>query len=179
MPSQNTVYIICGRTGAGKTTLSKKIASELRAFRISHDEWLLTAFGSDIQQADFKTCCERINELIWRQVEQAITCGIDVILEGWGGRELRDQARQVLTQRNIHHQFITIECPKEVRLERVMRRNKSLNDEGFHITEEDFQRMEELEEGFGADEQCIVLHNSVNNSHPIITPELISSLKRE
>ena len=157
--SDYMVYLISGRTGAGKTTIAKQMQSDLKAFRVSHDELLVTVYGGQINDSDFKVYCERINQLVWLMVEQAFLCGIDVILEGWGTRDLRDQARSRLTRLGAEHEFIYIECDRDTRFRRVMRRNVALANEGFHISEEHFHRMEELREEFDADEQCTVINN--------------------
>jgi predicted kinase len=133
--------------------------SDLKAFRISHDEILRTVYGSQIDESDFRLCCERVNRLVWRQVEQACQCKVDVILEGWGTRELRDQARAELNKMGADYEFIYVECAREVRFERVMRRNEALNDEGFFISEEEFNRMEKLREELDDDEEGSVISN--------------------
>ena len=153
------VYLISGRTGAGKTTIAKQMQLDLKALRVSHDELLRTVYGDQINESDFKVYCERINSLVWKHVEQALLCEVDVILEGWGTRDLRDQARTQLNRLGANYEFIYVECARDIRFQRVMRRNEVLSNEGFHISEEDFDRMEELREEFDGDEQCTVIKN--------------------
>ena len=44
---QALVYLVCGSTGAGKTTYSRKLAQELDGIHFSIDEWMVTLFGED------------------------------------------------------------------------------------------------------------------------------------
>lgn len=136
------------------------MADQLPAFRISHDEWLRLAYGKEIHKSHFSDCCDRINELVWSQIEQFAKFGLDVVLEGWGDRAQRNEARTQLARLGLEFRFYLVDCPKEIRLERVLRRNSNLGREGFFITEKDFNRMEEIDDVFGHDEPFIRIDNS-------------------
>nr|MDA3832182.1 AAA family ATPase [Spirochaetales bacterium] len=157
------VYLMSGRTGAGKTVLSKQMATEKRAFRISHDEWLRKIYGAVIQEENFSETCDNVSELIWVQVEALCELGVSVILEGWGSRILRDKARKKLEALHIDFEFIFVECPADERWLRVQKRNQSAGEEGFHISKEDFDRMESIREEFDDDEPVTVIDNSGHN----------------
>ncbi len=165
--NRSKVYLISGRTGAGKTTFAKRLAAEKKAFRISHDEWLRTAYSPAIKNIPFRERCERINELIWKQVEQLNALGVDVVLEGWGSRRLRDDARMKLRKIGVEHEFFYVECPRNERWKRVQRRNASMSHAGETISKEDFMRMEEIDEELEDDESATVIDNSRSSSlHP-------------
>ncbi len=154
-----TLYLMTGRTGAGKSTISKKMAGELPALHLSHDELLAMAYGDDIGRLDFADCCRRMDELIWRQAQRLHALGIDVVLEGYGSRAMRDGARLQATRIGFVFQMIWVDCPAQERLRRVRLRNQSLNDEGSFITDDDFHRMEALD-GLQADETATIVDNS-------------------
>lgn len=158
--TKSKVYLICGRTGAGKSTLAKQMEMNLSGFRISHDELLHGAYGEDIRDNEFPVCCERINRIVWQQVERFAALGIDVILEGWGGRALRDQARKELTRIGVDFRFIFVACPADIRLERVKMRNEASGGMGVFISETNFNRMEEIAEEFDPDEKVTIVDNS-------------------
>lgn len=163
MTKQNppTLYLITGKTGAGKSTISKKMAKETPAFYLSHDELLVLAYREEgLDALGFKECCERMDDLIWKQAKQLFKLHVDVVLEGYGSREMRDQARKDAEEIGFNCQMIWVYCPTEERLRRVKLRNQNLNDEGYHITEEDFYRMESLDD-LEADEPVIRIDNSV------------------
>lgn len=43
----STVFLICGNTGAGKTTYSIALAEKQHAIRFSTDSWMQTLYGDD------------------------------------------------------------------------------------------------------------------------------------
>ncbi len=108
----------------------------------------------------FRECCDRVNRLIWNQVERMTSFGIDVILEGWGTRDLRDEARRELSRIGLRYQFLLVECPSDIRLERIKERNDNLAGEGGYISGESFNRMEKLKEEFDEDEEFRLIDNS-------------------
>jgi len=156
-------FLISGRTGAGKSTLAKQLTNELSAFRISHDEWLAVLYGPQADLDKFRDSCERVNRLIWLQVASLSKIGVPVVIEGFGSRALRDAARVELQQLGIDYEFLYVDCPRELRWQRVQRRNENLNEEGFFISLEDFQRMEAIKEEFDPDEQVRIVDNSGHN----------------
>ena len=155
-----TLYLIAGHTGAGKSTISKKMAKELLAFYLSHDELLAIAYGDLIGQLDFRECCDRMDKLIWRQANQLFDLKIDLILEGFGTREMREGVKQEAEKIGFHYQLIWVDCPVDERLRRVRERNQNLNDEGYFISDEDFYRMEKANENLTADENAQIIDNS-------------------
>ena len=163
MSRRTKIYLICGGTGAGKTTIAKKMEVDLPAYRISHDEMLLSAYGEKIEKDKFRECCERINRIVWMQVERLSKLGVDIVLEGWGSLSLRDQAREEIERIGIDHEFIYVDCPQEVRFQRVKKRNQKLNGEGYFISEEDFRRMEGTGGKSVRDEKFTRIDNSKHN----------------
>jgi len=159
------VYLISGRTGAGKTTIAKQISQQIPAFRISHDELLLELYGCTIAKSEFREYCERVNQLIWRQISELSRLNVSVVVEGFGSRSLRDIARSELKRLGVDHEFIYVECPKELRWQRVMTRNSDPEYLGFTIEENDFERMETIREEFDADENGQVIDNSGHNKY--------------
>lgn len=41
------IHLVCGSTGAGKTTYAMKLRQQLGALHLSLDEWMVTLFGDD------------------------------------------------------------------------------------------------------------------------------------
>lgn len=44
------IHVICGSTGAGKSTYAKRLQIEIGAVHFSIDDWMVDLFGPDLQQ---------------------------------------------------------------------------------------------------------------------------------
>jgi predicted kinase len=76
-----TVHLVHGFVGCGKTTFSKKLATELPAVRFSSDEWMISLFGNNPDPSFFEKYAHLIHNLIWQTATQLIQNGHDVILD--------------------------------------------------------------------------------------------------
>jgi predicted kinase len=45
-----TIHLVCGATGAGKTTYAQALSQQLGAITFSIDEWMVTLFAPDMPQ---------------------------------------------------------------------------------------------------------------------------------
>jgi predicted kinase len=80
-----TVHLICGSTGAGKTTYAMTLAGRDGALRLSIDEWMTTLFGPDQPEAiRFAWMMERIDRCeaqMWALAEQEAAFGRPVVID--------------------------------------------------------------------------------------------------
>jgi len=47
------LILVCGPTGAGKTTYSLSLSKEIDAIRFSIDPWMQTLFSKDMSSLDY------------------------------------------------------------------------------------------------------------------------------
>jgi predicted kinase len=84
------LILVCGLPGSGKTTLAKRLASEMRAVRLSPDEWK-HSLGIDYYDEEARL---RLEGRLWRLAQELLTLGQSVIMEnGFWAREERDELR--------------------------------------------------------------------------------------
>lgn len=160
------VLMISGKIGAGKTTVAKLIAQKLPAFRISHDEMLVRAYGTKLPTQDFRLCCERINAMAWETVGKLVALKLSVVMEGWGSPALRADARKEMEHIGVPHHFIYVSCSRNERRRRVRERNNELKGEGYHISDADFDRMDATDEEFSENEGFILCANEIPDRDP-------------
>lgn len=158
--------MVNGKIGAGKTTVSKLIASKLPAFRISHDEMLVAAYGPEMPTKNFQLRCERMNDLAWEIAAKMTKLGVSVVMEGWGSGALRNQARRELNRIGVAYEFIYVTCPPEQRRQRVLKRNHNLQGENYRTDEAEFDRMNALDEEIREDERFIFCANETPDRDP-------------
>ena len=83
-----TLHLICGSTGAGKTTHALHLAREFGAIHFSIDDWMVRLFGPDARAAahspDWPWIAERIarcEDMITRQALEVGRLGLSSILD--------------------------------------------------------------------------------------------------
>jgi hypothetical protein len=134
----NTVHLICGLPGAGKTTLAKKIEEENRALRFSLDEWLITLFGRyEITPDNHAAHVERVlacRSVIWMMAERALRLGVDVILDdGFFLKEHRGQYKDLILKAGANPKLYFVDVDSEKLLTRLHNRNSDLPTNNFAI----------------------------------------------
>lgn len=142
------VFMICGSTGAGKSTYSKKLISEFNAIYFSIDEWMKTLFWMDAPNPpSFEWTIDKISRceaLIWSQTQEAINVGHHVVLDlGFSETNQRSKFYQLLNNSSISYQLHFLDVSREDRWERVQKRNNELDKTSIQVIKETFDWMED------------------------------------
>ena len=70
------IHLVCGSTGAGKTTHALKLAREHGALHLSIDDWMVGLFGPDKpERPDWQWIDERVRRCERRMVAAALDVG--------------------------------------------------------------------------------------------------------
>lgn len=156
------IHLICGGTGAGKTTYALKIADELAGVRFSIDEWMTALFWMDSPQPlqpDWSLeRVRRCNEQIWDTAQRVAVRGVPCILDlGLGDAAARARLADLARAANLSVQLHYVDAPAEERWRRTQSRDASRGDtrqlrfdvtrEMFDFTEAMFQPPDEAEMG--------------------------------
>jgi predicted kinase len=142
------IHLIVGNTGSGKTTYATELRKQTNGVIFSIDKWNNTLFLADKTPEDgLDWMLERINRselMIMDLVAQLEASGIDSILDlGFSKFKHRETfrafARSIRAEAKIHF----LDIPSDVRLQRVVSRNKEKGETfEFEVTEQDFHFME-------------------------------------
>ncbi len=133
----STLHLICGLPGSGKTTLSKKLESTVGAIRFSPDEWIKDIWPPEVSETEGNRYRDQIEKLQWKIARQILKAGNDVVIEWgtWSKEErikLRDEAWKIGSKVKFYH----LDAPKEVLIERILKRNKNLGQYEFLMPED-------------------------------------------
>ncbi len=122
------IHLICGSTGAGKTTYAMALAERIGGVRFSIDEWMTTLFWMDTPQPmRFDWSIERVrrcNAQIWATASQVALRGVPAVLDlgfstAAGRREFYDLGEAAGLTAQLHF----VDVPADVRWRRVEQRN--------------------------------------------------------
>jgi len=114
------LILICGLPGSGKTTFAKQLAQEVRAVRLSPDEWK-HALGIDYYDEEARV---RLEDRLWLLAHELLTLEQSVIMEnGFWAREERDELRLAGRTLGATVELHYLDEPVEELWRRLERRN--------------------------------------------------------
>jgi predicted kinase len=122
------VHLICGSTGAGKTTYARTLADDVGGICFSIDEWMVTLFGEDapkdLTPAWFAPRVSRCEMQIWAMALQLGQRGIPSILDlGFQRREHRQKFASLIEASRFSAKLHVLDVDASVRWRRVQARN--------------------------------------------------------
>ena len=150
--AQHLVHLICGSTGAGKTTYALDLAERLGAVRFSIDEWMTALFWMDSPQpivpAWSMERVERCYAQMWAMAVQVASRGAPCVLDfGFGLKSSRSRFADLTRNAGFSPQLHFIDVPLEERWRRVQKRNASKGKTAqlnFEVTREMFDFVETM-----------------------------------
>ena len=151
------LHFICGKAGAGKTTLARELGRMLPAVVFCEDEWIET-LGFEIRSLDdFAKASSKCRALIGPLAKELLRLGVSVVFD-FAGNTIsgRQWVRAVFEAANADHVLHLIEANDAECLANIHRRNdeKPAGIYWGHVTDETFHQVTvyfappKAEEGF-------------------------------
>ncbi|APG64309.1 Zeta toxin [Tenacibaculum todarodis] len=142
------IHLLVGNTGAGKSTYANRLKLEINGVVFTLDKWNKILFFPDKTDQDglewFLERIDRAELLMQDLILQLERTGVDAILDvGLSKFKHREKYRQFAKENNIEVKTHFLDIPKEIRKERVVKRNleKGATFE-FEVSEDNFEFME-------------------------------------
>lgn len=141
MSAFGTLIFFCGKMGAGKSTLSRKIARERAAVLISEDEWLAAFYPGEIKDfKDYISYSSRLKPVLRSHVEQVLLAGASVVLDFPGNtRKQRAWFKEIYAHHGIPHELHYLSVDDEVCLKQLKQRRKEQPERAQFDTEDVFR----------------------------------------
>lgn len=142
------IHLIVGNTGSGKTTYATELKTKNKGIIFSIDKWNKTLFLVDKKPNEglewFLERIDRAEEIITELVQQLENSKTDSILDlGLSKFKHREKFRKFATSNGYELKTHFLDISKEIRLERVMKRNKEKGATfEFEVSKENFDFME-------------------------------------
>ena len=145
------VHLICGPTGAGKTTYARQVADEAGAVRFSIDEWMSALFWMDAPDPFLPAWAmqrvERSAAMIWRTAADICRRGVPCVLEiGLTSAATRERYAGLAREAGFAVKLHLVDAPVEERWKRVEARNRAPDADQlpFEVTRQMFDFVETL-----------------------------------
>ena len=80
--SQPTLYLLCGRIAAGKTTVANRLAIRPATVLISEDDWSSRLFPGELKTIeDYIRCSSRLRTAMGPHIVSLLKAGVSVVLD--------------------------------------------------------------------------------------------------
>jgi predicted kinase len=134
-----TLYLICGKIGAGKSTLAKQLVSRRGTLLISEDHWTSHLFGDQLKTMDdYRRLSARLRMAMAPHIVAILRASLSVVLDFPANTPVqRGWMRGLIDEARVAHELHLLDVPDALCLERLRRRNAS-GEHPFHVTDEEF-----------------------------------------
>ena len=140
MNKEAELHLFCGKAAAGKSTLSKQLASEKNAILISEDLWLGKLYPEEINELqDYVLYSSRLKSAISEHVGNLLKNGSTVVLDFPGNTvDQRSWFRSLIDQAGCMHVLHYIEASDSLCKQQLHKRNENLPEGNAPVTDELF-----------------------------------------
>lgn len=137
---QPTLHFMCGKAGAGKSTIAKNIASAEKAILISEDIFLSRLFGPEMKSFDdYLVFSKRLKTVIEPLVIEMLLAEHSVVLDFPANTvKSRDWFRSMFSCASASHQLHFVDTPDLICLERIAERNIDRPEGSHQLTVDQF-----------------------------------------
>lgn len=137
-----TLHLLCGKIGAGKSTLSQQLAAKPRHVLISEDAWLATLHPGDIHSiADYLQRAATLRSVLTDHLRALLRVGVSMVLDfPFNTPAARAWAREVFEPVGAAHRLHFLDVADEVCKARLHARN-ARGEHPFQANDEAFEQI--------------------------------------
>jgi predicted kinase len=120
-----TLYLLCGKIAAGKSTLARRLATRPATLLISEDHWTSNLFADDLKTIeDYGRYSARLRAAIGPHIVDILRQGLSVVLD-FPANTLRnrDWIRWLIAQADVAHELHHLDIPDTICRQRLRQRN--------------------------------------------------------
>lgn len=136
-----TLYLLCGRIAAGKSTLARSLAQRPATLLISMDAWMSVLYPTENRTInDFARLSARFRAAMGPHVVDLLRLGLSVVLDfpantvAW-----RRWMLSLVSEASVAHELHFVDVPDEVCRERLRRRNQS-GEHAYQVDETTYEQ---------------------------------------
>jgi len=137
------LYLICGKMGSGKTTISKQLSSKFDAIRICEDEWLMAHYPAQVKTlSDYLKFSNQIKSFVRGLVLDLLKMGRNVVMDYPANtREQRAWLVGLSDDAGATHELTYINASNEKCLSQIASRRAEQPDRDHFDTDEVFHQV--------------------------------------
>lgn len=140
MSTTPSFHFLCGKAGAGKSTVAKRLAASDGAILICEDVWLTRLFGDQMKSFDdYKRFAQRLKTVVGPLAIDLLVSGRSVVLDFPANTgNSRAWFRSLYEAADAAHILHFVNTSDQTCLQRIDQRNTERPEGSHHLTEDDF-----------------------------------------
>jgi len=122
-----TLYLLCGKIAAGKSTLARKLATQPATLLITMDHWMSTLYPVENRTIeDFTRLSARLRDAIGPHIIDILRQDLSVVLDFPANTvRWRSWMCSLINEADVAHELHVLDLPDAVCKERLRQRNAS------------------------------------------------------
>ena len=136
-----TLYLLCGKIAAGKSTLAHQLAARPATLLISEDHWTSTLFADDLKTIeDYTKYSARLRAAMTPHIVAILGKGLSIVLD-FPANTLRQRAwmRELIDLAKVDHELHVLDTPDAICKQRLRQRNSS-GEHPFQVSDAEYEQ---------------------------------------
>jgi predicted kinase len=135
-----TLYLLCGKIAAGKSTLARRLASQPATVLITEDHWTSNLFADDLKTIDdYTRYSARLRAAMGPHVVDILRQGLSVVLDFQANTVgVRTWMRSLITQSGANHELHLLDMPDTICKQRLRERNAA-GEHPFQVSDAEYE----------------------------------------
>lgn len=156
-----TLYFMCGKMAAGKSTHARALADKANATLLVQDQLLEALYPGEIRTiADFVKCSTRLRNALSPHIHDLLSHGVSVVLDFPGNTRIQRQwFRELFEGANVEHELHFIDVPDELCKRQLKQRSAALPAGTAWTTDAEFDAITAYFQAPADDENFRVIHH--------------------
>ena len=136
-----TLYLLCGKVAAGKSTLARRLAARPATLLISEDHWNSTLWADDLKTIeDYGRLSTRLRTAMAPHIADILRQGLSVVLDFQANTvRVRAWMRSIIDAAQVPHELHVLDVPDAVCLQRLHERNAG-GQHQFQVSDAEFEQ---------------------------------------
>ena len=120
-----TLYLLCGKIAAEKSTLARRLAARPATLLIVHDRWMSALFPTEVKTIDdFARHTARFRAAMGPHVIDILRQGVSVVLDFPANTvTYRQWMRSLIAEAGVAHELHWLDVPDTICKQRLLQRN--------------------------------------------------------
>lgn len=160
-----TLYLLCGKIAAGKSTLARKLAERPKTLLMTMDHWMSVLYPTENRTIeDFARLSARLREAMSPHIVDILRQDISVVLDFPANTVMwRSWMRSLIADANVAHELHLLDFPDALCKQRLAQRNADAN-HPYQVDDETYDLFMSYYVPPSADEGFTIVRHSVTET---------------